>query len=269
MSTSVHQMSYDLLCQVLRAVLLDVVESGSHAVRRIEVVEVKACAALYGILLGHPIDRQGRCRSCRRPGAVFGWRRRRCWVRVEASFWLHQPNHTFLLSRLADELRSPPPGGGSPQVGWSDRDHSGPGEYPDRPPHRRISCEDPPAEPLGQPGADRAQDHREARLLPDSRLVARRRRWLTGTELLDWIALRRVCQGGVAMLGSHYLDHGQRVPCFLPEAFRRLADAKLTGLLNPDHPGGLRRVVITLTGRARYQELSAARGPSLYGSVAG
>lgn len=65
----------------------------------------------------------------------------------------------------------------------------------------------------------------------------------------------------MAMFGLHYLDHGRRVPCFLPETFRQLTDEKLTELLDSGFPGGLRRVVITSSGRARYQELSAIRDP--------
>lgn len=122
MSPSVQQISYDLLCQGLRTVLLEAVESESDAAGLIGLVEVRTCAALYGLLLDHPVDRRGRCRSCRRPGAVFGWRRRRCRVRIEASFWLHQPDRAFLLSRLADELGHSPPrqfGGGRRWVCWA------------------------------------------------------------------------------------------------------------------------------------------------------
>ncbi|MGH3915979.1 MAG: hypothetical protein ACRDTC_21610 [Pseudonocardiaceae bacterium] len=86
---------------------------------------------------------------------------------------------------------------------------------------------------------------------------------LTGPELLDWLALRRVRRGGVAMLGSHYLDQGRKVPCFLPTALHRLADTGLTELLDPDHPGGVRRIVISPDGRVRYQELSALRSTAV------
>ncbi|MGH3928390.1 MAG: hypothetical protein ACRDTF_00255 [Pseudonocardiaceae bacterium] len=199
----------------------------------------RACAALYSLVEGHPVDRRGRCRSCRRPGAVLGRARRRCQVRVSACYWLHQPDETLLLSLLARELNQHP----APSEGAEEQ--SGPTQPPAIPP--------PPL-----PGDDSPQTGRP---IPDHSEVARRRpRRLTGPELLDWIALRRVYQGGVAMLGSHYLDHGQRVPCYLPEACRRLADAELIELLDPDYPGGLRRVVITSHGRARYQELSAIRG---------
>ncbi|MGH3916020.1 MAG: hypothetical protein ACRDTC_21820 [Pseudonocardiaceae bacterium] len=67
-------------------------------------VSWRACAALYSLVEEHPVDRRGRCRSCRGPGALLGWGRRRCQVRVWACFWLHQPDETLLLGLLAREL---------------------------------------------------------------------------------------------------------------------------------------------------------------------
>ena len=83
---------------------------------------------------------------------------------------------------------------------------------------------------------------------------------LTGTELLDWIGLRRVHEGGVALHGSGYVYWGQTVPCYLPEVFDRLISAELTELRDPDFPRGLRRIVLTSRGQGRYQELTAKRG---------
>lgn len=40
------------------------------------------------MLLAHPIDWRGRCRSCRRSGAVLGLRRRPCRVYIDAGFYL-------------------------------------------------------------------------------------------------------------------------------------------------------------------------------------
>ncbi|MGQ0777149.1 MAG: hypothetical protein ACT4NY_22500 [Pseudonocardiales bacterium] len=82
---------------------------------------------------------------------------------------------------------------------------------------------------------------------------------LTGTELLEWIGLRRVREGGVARRGVEHLEWGQKVPCYLPEVFGGLAEAELTALLDPDF-AGLRRVVCTPRGLDRYQELTAKRG---------
>lgn len=110
MSLSVRQTSYHLVCEVVRAALIDAVESGPGAVG---LVQHRAMAALYKVLLDHPVDRRGRCRSCRRPGAVLGRRRRRCRVHIETTYWLHQPDEEFLRSQLAGEfgLADPPPSG--------------------------------------------------------------------------------------------------------------------------------------------------------------
>ena len=79
---TVYQTSYGLVREELRSVLWAVVESGPGAGVGMGSVPWRACAALYSLVEGHPVDRRGRCRSCRRPGAVLGWTRRRCQVRV-------------------------------------------------------------------------------------------------------------------------------------------------------------------------------------------
>ncbi|MDQ3762634.1 MAG: hypothetical protein M3460_13500 [Actinomycetota bacterium] len=81
--SSVYQTSYALLCQKLRGVLVEKVQAGCGAVDGIDSVLRRASAALYMLLMDHPVDRRGRCRSCRRPGAVFGFRRRHCRVHGE------------------------------------------------------------------------------------------------------------------------------------------------------------------------------------------
>jgi hypothetical protein len=70
----------------------------------IDSIQFRACAALYALLIAHPVDQRGRCRSCRRPGAVLGLRRRRCRVHGEARFCLLQQPAEFLRSRLVCEL---------------------------------------------------------------------------------------------------------------------------------------------------------------------
>ncbi|MGQ0777688.1 MAG: hypothetical protein ACT4NY_25315 [Pseudonocardiales bacterium] len=85
---------------------------------------------------------------------------------------------------------------------------------------------------------------------------------LTGLDLLEWIALRRVHEGGVALHGSQYLHWGQKVPCYLPEVFDRLVEMGLTELLDPGCSSGLRCVAPTSRGQDRYQELTAKRGLS-------
>ena len=85
----------DPLREALRSVLV--------AADGIDSIQFRACAALYTLLIAHPVDQRGRCRSCRRPGAVLGLRRRRCRVHGEACFCLLQPAE-FLRSRLVCEL---------------------------------------------------------------------------------------------------------------------------------------------------------------------
>ncbi|MGQ0776877.1 MAG: hypothetical protein ACT4NY_21075 [Pseudonocardiales bacterium] len=82
---------------------------------------------------------------------------------------------------------------------------------------------------------------------------------LTGIDLLDWIGLRRVTEGGVALYESGYVQWGQKVPCYLPEVFGRFVETELTDLLDVNNEG-LRRMVMTPRGRDRYQGLRAKRG---------
>lgn len=145
-TSSVHQKSYELLCEVLGRLLVSVVHAGSGAAGGISALPCRASAALYSLLLDHPVDRRGRCLCCRRPGALFGRRRRRCRVHIAAQYWLRHPDEV-LLSHLSNELGlqtpaapSPPPPCGLPQAGRPDPDHGGAGWRPDRPRPRR----DPP-----------------------------------------------------------------------------------------------------------------------------
>lgn len=113
---SVYQTSHKLLCRLLRKVLVDGVQAGRGAAGGIGSVQFRVSATLYALLAAHPLDQQGRCRSCSSPGAVFG-RRRRCWVHIEASYWLRQPEE-FLHSRVVREWglvdQSRPGGGAGP-----------------------------------------------------------------------------------------------------------------------------------------------------------
>lgn len=104
-----YETTYNLLLEVLHTVLSAAVEAGPDAGGWLHSVPWRACAALYSLLDAHPVDRRGRCRSCRRPGAVLGRRRRRCRVRVTACYWLHQPDERLLLRLLARELEQGDP----------------------------------------------------------------------------------------------------------------------------------------------------------------
>lgn len=99
-----HQTSHGLLRETLRGALLDAVEyrrgGGIGSVSR------RANAALYALLSAHPVDRRGRCRSCRRSSFSFGRRRRVCRMLVAARFYLHQPDDV-LVAHLASEQDDP------------------------------------------------------------------------------------------------------------------------------------------------------------------
>ncbi|MGQ0719316.1 MAG: hypothetical protein ACT4NP_18780 [Pseudonocardiales bacterium] len=156
MSATVYQTSHDLMCQSLRKVLVDGVQTERGDAGGIGSVRCRVSAALYALLMAHPVDREGRCRSCRRRGAVFGWRRR-CWVHIEASYWLRQPEE-FLRSKVVREW------------GLADQSPSGAGATPDREsaarpadpdgtevlPRIDLEPGDPPTEPLHNQAASSA-----------------------------------------------------------------------------------------------------------------
>jgi hypothetical protein len=99
----VKQTIHRLMCEALRGVLVAAVGSGSGAGGGIGSIQCRACAVLYLLLRDHQIDRRGRCRSCRRRGAIVERRRRVCLVFVEANYWLCQPTRR-VLAHLAGEL---------------------------------------------------------------------------------------------------------------------------------------------------------------------
>ncbi|MBV8541795.1 MAG: hypothetical protein JO063_04545 [Pseudonocardiales bacterium] len=84
---------------------------------------------------------------------------------------------------------------------------------------------------------------------------------LSGTELVDWMALSRVHAGQVTRHQGRYLDGGQPMPGYLvPELlFDALPRAGLLTLARPDDDG-LARLALTDAGRVRYQELRQRRG---------
>lgn len=103
MKTSVRRPSYDHMCALLGGVLRDGAQAGSGTAGGIGSVQFRATVTLYMLLLDHPIDQWDRCRSCRRPGTVFGWRWRRCQVHSRANLCLRQLDEVLLLSLLPDE----------------------------------------------------------------------------------------------------------------------------------------------------------------------
>ena len=104
---SVQQTTHRLMSEALCRDLRDAVESGSLGGGGTGSIRCRACVVLYLLLCDHPVDRRGRCRWCRRPGAVLGQRHRPCRIHVKASFWLHQPNDV-VLRHLTNELNHHP-----------------------------------------------------------------------------------------------------------------------------------------------------------------
>ena len=97
---SAHQVSYGWLCEVLRGAVQAEAASGPG----IGTIECRATAALNALLAAHPVDRRGRCRSCRRPGALWGRGRRTCLIYWTVHYWLFQPVEA-LRFRLNPELQ--------------------------------------------------------------------------------------------------------------------------------------------------------------------
>lgn len=181
-SGGIHQTTHGLLQAVLRDALLDVVGS-AHGLQSIGRVGFGACAGLYSLLAAHPVDRRGRCRSCRGPGWL-GYRRQVCMVFQKAHYWLRQPaprlqahlaselgvdlppvpdaadpESTEVLPRVEPDLSDPPTDPlQTPAVSPTPRfqarrpelDHGGAGETPDTPRFRRVPPDNPaPAHDLG------------------------------------------------------------------------------------------------------------------------
>jgi hypothetical protein len=89
--TMVYQTSYTFLCELLRGILADGAQAGPDAEKGLGSSQCRLSGALYDLLMAHPLDQRGRCRCCRRPGAVLGQRRQRCWVHLTVHCWLRQP----------------------------------------------------------------------------------------------------------------------------------------------------------------------------------
>lgn len=130
---SAYQAISNLLCERLHRALSDGMQRAPGAAEGTDSVPFRVSGALYALLMAHPIDQHGRCRSCRRLGGVLGLRRGRCGVHREASYWLRQPEE-FLRSRLADEwgLADLPP------AAARDLTHGGAGDVPDGLRSRRV-----------------------------------------------------------------------------------------------------------------------------------
>ncbi|MGH3976311.1 MAG: hypothetical protein ACRDS9_23760, partial [Pseudonocardiaceae bacterium] len=100
MGWTIEQTSHRLVCDALRQA---VAAGPGDDASGIDSIRYRAAAVLYTLLLDHPLDRRGRCRSCRRSGAMIGPRRRPCRIYLRASYWLlRPPDEAEALRRLAD-----------------------------------------------------------------------------------------------------------------------------------------------------------------------
>lgn len=88
-----------------------------------------------------------------------------------------------------------------------------------------------------------------------------RRRPLTGADLYDWIALRRVNDGGIARVGSRWFDSGLRVPGYVTDTLTALCTDGLVALAEGDEwdVWATRRATLTEAGTDRYQRLCQQR----------
>ncbi len=72
------------------------------------------------------------------------------------------------------------------------------------------------------------------------------------SELLVWIALRRVHAGGVAKVAGCWLDAGRPVPGYLTDTLDDLTGTGLVALAAGGPHGPLRRASLTGGGQVRY-----------------
>ncbi|MGH3905092.1 MAG: hypothetical protein ACRDTE_13000 [Pseudonocardiaceae bacterium] len=82
---------------------------------------------------------------------------------------------------------------------------------------------------------------------------------LPGADLTDFLALRRVCgrpDFRVDQVGDHYVENERPVLPFLADGLTTLLDVGHVVLGEPDPASGdMRPVLVTATGRARYEQL--------------
>jgi hypothetical protein len=101
--SAVPQTNHRLLCEALGKFLANGAQAGRSAAGGIGSPEWRVVVTLYSLLKEHPIDREGRCRSCRWPGSVVGLRWQPCWVYGEASLCLQWLDDVSLFGLLPDE----------------------------------------------------------------------------------------------------------------------------------------------------------------------
>ena len=79
---------------------------------------------------------------------------------------------------------------------------------------------------------------------------------LAGVEVYEWIALRRVCGGGVTKVDHRWLESGHRVPGYVTNSLATLLAGGLVMLVDPGPSAEtMARVALTSAGAARYEQL--------------
>lgn len=75
------------------------------------------------------------------------------------------------------------------------------------------------------------------------------------SEVIELIALRRVHDGDVVLVGGQWLDHEHPVASYLPDALVELVRTGLIVVAIADDATSTLRAALTTAGTARYQEL--------------
>lgn len=100
----------------------------------------------------------------------------------------------------------------------------------------------------------------------------RSRQPLTDADLTDFLALRRVCgrpDSYLGKLGDDYIENERPTLPFIADGLAALLEVGHITIGKPDPASGnLRRIMITASGRARYEELCDKQGLPPYPSSA-
>lgn len=94
---------------------------------------------------------------------------------------------------------------------------------------------------------------------------------LSGTDLADFLALQLVCghpDSDVAQVGEHFIGNERPVLPFLADALTALIEVGHVRLGDADSVSReIRPVLVTATGRARYEQLCDRQGIAPYPPV--
>ncbi|MGH3907237.1 MAG: hypothetical protein ACRDTE_24130 [Pseudonocardiaceae bacterium] len=96
----------------------------------------------------------------------------------------------------------------------------------------------------------------------------RDRQPLTGTDMTDFLALRRMCghpDSRVDQVEDQYVENGRPVLPFLADGLTALIEVGHLTLGEPDSASGsMRPLMVTASGRARYEDLCDRQGLPAY-----